>query len=138
MIVYRVQDDEGRWPWRPGLSRHWVRERDDHANLRPWMQEFGDVIPRSGWPFGNHFGCACKTIEQLRRWFSADEYETLLSFGFEAVQMEVDRVLAESDIQLVFQRSRPLRAGVEPVSLYGHNAGGEATGAALCDRSPRP
>ena len=118
MIVYRVQDSEGRGPWRPGFSKHWVRERDDHANLVPWMQEFGDIIPRGGSGFGKHCGCACKTIEQLRRWFSADEYETLLSFGFQAVQMDIDRVLAESDIQLVFQRQRPLRIGIEPVSLW--------------------
>jgi hypothetical protein len=57
--VYRVQDVEGRGPWRPGFSRLWVRDRDDHDNLRPWVEQFGvGIIPRNGWPFGRHFGCA--------------------------------------------------------------------------------
>ncbi len=120
--VYRVQDSEGRGPWRPGFSRLWVRDRDDHANLRPWVEQFGmQIIPRTGWPFGKHFGCACRTLDQLRRWFTAEEYATLLAYGYQAVSMDVQRVLAESDIQLVFQRARPLRAGVEPVELYGPN-----------------
>lgn len=84
------------------------------------------IIPRSGWPFGKHFGCACRTLAQLRRWFTAEEYATLQAYGYQAVRMDVQRVLAESDIQLVFQRARPLRAGVEPVELYGPNA--ELTG----------
>jgi len=121
--VYRVQDAEGRGPWRPGFSRLWVRDRDDHDNLRPWVEQFGmEIIPRTGWPFGKHFGCACRTLDQLRRWFTAEEYATLQAYGYQAVSMEVQRVLAESDIQLVFQRARPLRAGVEPVELYGPNA----------------
>lgn len=118
--VYRVQDIEGRGPWRPGFSRYWVRDRADHDNLQPWPVQFGhDLIKRSGWPFGKHYGCACRTLDQLRRWFAADEYATLQSYGYSAVQMEVDQVLAESDIQLVFVRSKPLRIGVEPVDLYG-------------------
>lgn len=120
--VYRVQDVEGRGPWRPGFSRLWVRDRDDHDNLRTWVEQFGvGIIPRTGWPFGKHFGCACRTLEQLRRWFTAEEYATLQAYGYQAVSMDVQRVLAESDIQLVFQRARPLRAGVEPVELYGPN-----------------
>lgn len=117
--VYRVQDIEGRGPWRPGFSHLWVRDRDDHANLVPFMQQFGaGIFPRTGWPFGKHFWCACRTLDQLRRWFTAEEYATLQGYGFCAVSMEADRVLAESDIQLVFQRARALRFGVEPVGLY--------------------
>lgn len=120
--VYRVQDAEGRGPWRPGFSRLWVRDRADHDNLRPWVEQFGvGIILRDGWPFGRHFGCGCRTLEQLRRWFTREEYDTLRAYGYSAVQLMADRVLAESDIQLVFQRSRPLRAAVEPVDLYGHN-----------------
>ena len=101
----------------------WVRDRDDHDNLRPWLEQFGTgIIPRNDWPFGRHFACACRTLKQLRRWFTAEEYATLLAYGYQAVSMDVQRVLAESDIQLMFQRARPLRAGVEPVDLYGPNA----------------
>lgn len=120
--VYRVQDAEGRGPFRPGFSRWWVEERPDHDNLVPWMQQFGhDAIPRTGWPFGKHFGCACRTLDQLRRWFTASEYATLQRFGFQAVSMDAARVLHESEIQLLFQREKPLRADVSPVDLYGPN-----------------
>ena len=120
--VYRVQDADGRGPFRPGFSHWWVEERPDHDNLVPWMQQFGhDAIPRTGWPFGKHFGCACRTLDQLRRWFTASEYATLQRFGFQAVSMDVARVLHESEIQLLFQRAKPLRADVSPVDLYGPN-----------------
>jgi len=121
--VYRVQDAEGRGPFRPGFSHWWVEERPDHDNLVPWMQQFGyDAIPRTGWPFGKHFGCACRTLEQLRRWFTASEYATLQRLGFQAVSMDVARVLHESEIQLLFQRAKPLCADFSPVDLYGPNA----------------
>lgn len=135
--VYRVQDAEGRGPFRPGFSHWWVEERPDHDNLVPWMQQFGhDAIPRTGWPFGKHFGCACRTLGQLRRWFTASEYTTLQRFGFQAVSMEADRVLHESEIQLLFQRAKPLRADVSPVDLYGPNVEAKwAPGAAGDDAS---
>lgn len=37
--IYRVQDAEGRGPWRPGFSKYWVCDRDDHDVLIPWMKE---------------------------------------------------------------------------------------------------
>jgi len=121
--VYRVQDADGRGPFRPGLSCWWVQPRPDHQHLVPWMQEFGpEALHRVPQQFGKHFGCACRTLGQLRRWFSAGEYATLRKLGFEAVALEADRVLHESQIQLLFQRRKPLRAGVEPVHLYGPNA----------------
>ena len=43
-------------------------------------------------------------------------------FGFQAVSMDAARVLHESEIQLLFQRAKPLRADVSPVDLYGPNA----------------
>ena len=119
MIVYRMQDAEGRGPYRPGFSQYWVEDRSDHDNLLTWMQEFARyAIPSRG-----YFGCGCRTLEQLRRWFIESEYETLLRYGFQAVEMDVARVLYESEIQLIFQRARPLRIGVEVLDLYGANVG---------------
>jgi hypothetical protein len=121
--ILRVQDSDGRGPWRPGFSRLWVRDRADHDNLIPWPTEFGmGIIPRDTWPFGRHFGCGCRTIEQLQRWFTVEEYATLTRYGYQAVRLDVDRVIAESERQLVFQRSRPLRAGAEPFNLYAQVA----------------
>jgi hypothetical protein len=119
--VYRVQDAEGRGPFRPGFSKWWVEERADQENMHPWTWEFGlDAIPKAkGW----HVGCACRTLGQLRRWFTSSEYVTLQRFGFHAVSMEANRVLHESEIQLLFQRAKPLRADVSHVDLYGQNVG---------------
>jgi len=43
LFVYRVQDKEGRGPWRPGFSQIWVETRLDHMFLPPWYVEFGRV-----------------------------------------------------------------------------------------------
>ncbi|AVR89055.1 hypothetical protein [Thauera aromatica] len=115
-IVYRIQDADGRGPWKLGFSRHWVEDRDDHDLLIPWYREFGRVDQRA--IVGMHIGCGCRTEEQLRRWFTPTEYARLVEFGYRAVQMEVGRILAESNIQCVFERVRPLRWDVEPFALY--------------------
>lgn len=114
--VYRIQDADGRGPWKPGFSRHWVQDRDDHDLLIPWCREFGNVHHRA--IVGMHVGCGCRTVEQLRRWFLPTEYARLAEFGYQAVQMEVGRILAESNIQCVFERAIPLRRKVEPFELY--------------------
>lgn len=117
-VVYRIQDADGRGPWRPGFSQRWVEDRPEveFAVLKPWPLEFGPVHLKS--LYGMHLGCGCVSIEQLRRWFTQTEYERLRSFGYRAVRMRVGRVLAESDIQCVFERSKPLSVDVELVELY--------------------
>lgn len=114
--VCRVQDADGRGPFKPGFSHWWVEERADHDNLVPWLQQFGRVDRLVA--VKRNMGCACKTLEQLRRWFTPSEYATLRRYGYQAVEMDVDRVLAESLIQCVFQRSKPLREDVRPFDLY--------------------
>lgn len=117
--VLRVQDKEGRGPWRPGFSHTWVEDRDDHDNLLPWTLEFGRVDLQSF--YGMAIGCGCLTLEQLRRWFTPSEYQTLQRYGYHAVRMEVGRILAASEIQCVFERVKPLHCDVEPVELYAPN-----------------
>jgi len=93
--------------------------------------QFGNVLRLS--IVGMNLGCGCRTLEQLRRWFTPTEYATLHRFGYCAVKMEVGRILAESDIQCVFERAKPLREGVEPVELYPPNnklSGASASAAA--------
>lgn len=116
MKVFRIQDAEGRGPWRPGFSHRWVEDRPDHANLHPWMAEFGPVHLRA--LVGEHFGCGCMTAEQLRRWFTPSEYSTLLRYGYRCVLVDADRVLAFSDIQCVFTRAKPLALDVTGFELY--------------------
>lgn len=119
MIVYRIQDEYGRGPWRPGFSLKWVEDRNDLDNLLPWFREFINesidirplIIPRM------ILGCGCLTIQQLQRWITPIEYGRLLNFGFKAVALEAD-VLAQSDIQCVFQRTEPLNKNYLVIQLY--------------------
>ena len=114
--VYRIQDKQGRGPFKPGFSSKWVEPRDDHENLIPWIYEFGMVQNKA--IVGCAVGCACQTVEQLRRWFTQSEYNTLKRFGYHAVSLEAGRILAESDIQCVIERAIPLREQVTPFDLY--------------------
>ena len=112
-VVYRVQDREGRGPWRPGFSVKWLDDSD--VPLPPsFCDEFGwrpaDV--RGMWRPGEFGGSACRTVEQLSRWFTPTEQERLRRYGYSIVMMTVDRVLAESENQVVFARRTPLREGV--------------------------
>ena len=113
--VYRVQDKEGRGPWKPGFSMKWVENRDDLDNLHPWFREFGDV--RRLIPNGMIMGSACLSIEQLRRWFTPGEYQTLLGFGYQAVAIEAS-VAVGSDIQCVIYRAKAFEEDAEPIELY--------------------
>jgi hypothetical protein len=113
--ILRIQDSEGRGPWRPGFSQAWIVDRSDHENLMPWYVEMGRV-DKFVTP-GFYMGCGCLTSDQLRRWFTECEYRTLLGFGYLAVIMRGD-IIAESEIQVVFQRHIPLRKKVVKFDLY--------------------
>lgn len=115
-IVFRVQDSDGRGPFKPGFSHRWAQLREDHDFLFPWLIEFPNVIELA--KPGMHLGCGCLTLEQLRRWFIPSEYETLLGFGYRAVQLQVGRILARSLTQCVFERATPLRLGIKAIELY--------------------
>jgi hypothetical protein len=118
--VFRVQDKDGRGPFKPGFSSTWVEDRDDHDNLVPWFVEMGRVDLQM--IAGMSGGTACRTLEQLRRWFTPSEYKTLRRHGYQAVRLEAGRIIGESSIQLFFERCRPLREGATPVELYPENA----------------
>lgn len=117
--IFRIQDRNGRGPWRPGFSRQWVEERADHERLVPWMQDFpGLVIPRAA-----GIGVGCRTLDQLRRWFTKSEYLTLRRHHYRAVALDRATVIAESDIQVVFTRAVPNNFGHRYIDLYGdHHA----------------
>lgn len=115
-FVFRIQDADGRGPWKPGFSHKWVEPRDDHAYLLPWYEEFGRVDGLM--VAGEWGGCGCETLKQLRRWFTESEYRKLKDLGYSAVKMKVHRNLAMSKKQLVFTRMKPLNEDVEIVELY--------------------
>lgn len=127
-IVYRVQGTDGRGPWRPGFTDTWSEDRTDeeYASLLPWTVQFGDAVANGHTP-GRHLGCACRTLTQLRRWFRPGEFATLLRYGFQCVRITGVRILAESDIQCVFERDKPLNEAIEAIELYPQSLRGVAS-----------
>lgn len=119
MIVYRIQDKDGRGPWKPGFSIKWSEDHDEKwFKAHPtFYEEFGMGIFKK-MIYGMNMGSGCESLEQLRDWFTPSEYQKLKGFGYQAVKMEAGRILAMSPIQVVFERAKPLNEGVEPVELY--------------------
>ncbi len=118
MQVYRVQDKDGRGPFKPGFSTSWFEPRPDHQYLLPFYQQFGSIDLFS--PAG-HLGCGCLTIEQLKRWFSLGEMTTLEKYGYKAVKINCTKIIAWSDIQCVFECAEPINKNAEIFDLYGNN-----------------
>ena len=118
--IYRIQDKDGRGPWKPGFSQKWVEDRPDHDNLIPWYVEFGRVDQKV--LTGEHSGSGCRTVEQLKRWFTKSEYKKLKKYGYKAVKMDINRIIAESDIQLFFGRAKRLKESVQVIKLYSAGA----------------
>ncbi len=115
-IVYRIQDRDGRGPYKPGFSATWVEYRPDHDDLKPWMYEFGPVHENAD--DDEYVGCGCRTIQQLRKWFTPSEYATLLAFGYRCVRMTAKRALGDSNIQCLFTRDIPLMVNAKRIKLY--------------------
>lgn len=108
--IYRIQDNEGRGPFRPGFSRQWADEvfAPGMIPLPTFMEEFGcDIIDRLGRP-AEFFGSGVRKLADLGKWFSTTERQRLAVLGFGIRTMKVSRILAESENQLVFARSMPL------------------------------
>lgn len=111
-MFLRVQDKDGRGPFKPGFSGNW---RDPVGRDFPSvMEEFGlgwrDEIP-CGW----HCGCAFRKLDQVRDWFSAHECERLKVFGYRLVNI-AGKVLRESAHQAIIIRAHPLRWKATPVA----------------------
>jgi hypothetical protein len=107
--VYRVQDREGRGPFRPGFSRYWFEDRDDYP--LSWIEEFGYERVMREIRSGESIACGCRSLDQLARWFRPSELATLRDFGYDVVSIDADRIIDESLSQVVFARRRPLRFG---------------------------
>ena len=117
-LVYRVQDRNGRGPWKPGVSSRWVEPRLDHEKLLPWFVEWHGFDTRQEMRRQEYVGCGCLTLDQLRRWFSESEYSTLRRMEYRAYQLGVDRILRSSDVQCVFTRQNPLNKLAVQGDLY--------------------
>lgn len=118
VVIYLIQDKLGRGPFRPGFSARWVVGRADLDNLKPYYEEMPNTSRLLIDATILNFGCGCRTIAQLRRWFIKKEYDALLKFGYQAVYMRAQQIIAESKTQCVFSRSKPLFKDVKVFNLY--------------------
>ena len=110
--VCRIQDADGRGPYKPGFSHLWS-ERE--GGPLPIYLAFPDVIDRAHKIVskrGGAVGCAFRTLEQASAWFSPTEVLTLAKLGYSLVWIQPEEVLAENDDQLVFWTRIPLAKAV--------------------------
>ena len=113
-VVYRVQDRDGRGPYRPGMTDRWG-DPDGHDNPSI-IDEFGR---RMEWleevPAGYHCGCAFLSIDQVVRWFSPTECGRLSRLGYRLVGLRGCSLLRRSERQAIVIRSRPFRFAAREV-----------------------
>ena len=111
--VFRVQDSEGRGPFRPGFTKQWIEDTGVDVGTHPpiyWElgidpRRLGELIPE-----GMHAGVGCVSEQQLRSWFSRTELRRLFKFGFSVVKFVPDEIIAETPTQVLFAHRTPLSA----------------------------
>ncbi|MGH9697980.1 MAG: hypothetical protein ACRD52_00805 [Candidatus Acidiferrales bacterium] len=110
--MYRVQAIDGRGPWRPGFSKHWIDESSDRPLQADVLSAFGldwrDEIPR-----GFAAGCACRSYDALLNWFTPIEQARLLSLGYKPVRFKADAIIRENEDQVIFAKRARLHEAVE-------------------------
>lgn len=80
---YRIQDAEGRGPWRPGFSHRWIDPMKDDSLCPPMMMEFPDWRKRvARHPWAVHIGCCVDGMAGVHRWFTPSELARLQGLGF--------------------------------------------------------
>ncbi|PKN97095.1 MAG: hypothetical protein CVU43_17840 [Chloroflexi bacterium HGW-Chloroflexi-5] len=116
--IFRVQDKYGRGPWKPGFSESWVEDREDLDNLKAWPLEDVRRIAIEAAKHDLCLGSGCKSLEQLRRWFTESEFRNLSELGYRAVALKGAIIVREDETQCLFARGRPHRYGAREVLLY--------------------
>jgi hypothetical protein len=84
-MILRVQDADGRGPWKPGVFMKWTdTERPGDTLFPPIFAEIEDFhLEIARWHRrGYHIGCAVDGIEALKKWFNHREITTLRSMGY--------------------------------------------------------
>lgn len=120
--IYRIQDKDGRGPYKPGWSHVWTEFRCliDGESKPVFTDEFPSILDKINLRFdtvGGHFGCGFKTLSQLHSWFTQSEITKLADYGYHIVKMDADEIMASSDNQTVFWRKTRLNKNFEQISL---------------------
>jgi hypothetical protein len=111
-MIFRMQDKDGRGPWKPGFSETWIDpERTDYS-APTVMEDFGASIIgqcRYYQAIGYHVGVGCSDETQLEKWFSEKEKDTLRRLGYNVVQFSPTHEIARSKWQVVFAHKTHLK-----------------------------
>lgn len=114
VAIYRVQDVEGRGPYRPMFSHRWL-DAFGPPPPAPVYLEFGArFVAECGRP-GETVGCGVRSPVQITRWFTSSERGKLILLGFNLVCVMADRIIAESPNQVLFASRRPFAVGARPM-----------------------
>lgn len=108
-VVWRVQDKDGRGPYKPGFSAQWV-DGDSGRICAPWWIELGLGMgdAHSALDNGMHTGCAFASEQKAKEWFSRGELRRLSRLGYRLVRVDADWIRHETPTQLVIQCTKPL------------------------------
>lgn len=109
MKVFRIQDADGRGPFRPGFSPRWI-EKD--SSIQPPDETVFDLLQVSELLTLDsllHHGTGCTSLLQLKTWFTPAEVKRLRHFGYFPVQLEVDHIVAAGKHQVLFSCISPLK-----------------------------
>ena len=114
VLVCRIQDAEGRGPYRPGFSKYWV-EDSDIAPPAPIMAAFPRVMKVAHEIVrhrGGAVGCAFRSLDKASAWFLPGEILTLAKYGYSLCWVRTDEILAENEDQLVIWSAIPFAKAV--------------------------
>lgn len=110
--IYRVQDADGRGPWRPGFSTTWMDGGGRSGPPAIW-QELGvddfHALVTFGHRKGYNLGCAMRGLAGIRLWFSKTEILRLRDFGFDIHDASAMTILHETPNQMLVAARHALR-----------------------------
>lgn len=109
MRIFRIQDKDGRGPWKPGFSHRWLDA--DGPPLPPaitaTLRDFHGIAAKAH-AKGMHIGCAVWE-GKLSEWVTGAEWERLKGFGYFVANAGQCQVLADDGMQLLVASKKPFR-----------------------------
>ncbi len=135
MRIYRVQDKDGRGPFKPGFSNKWSDETfaPGQKQLPTWMQEFNYTAEKiNALDKEAYYGSGVKSIEDIKKWFSETERAKLKELGYFIVSLSAVHPLNESENQVFFSRAIPLNAAKHVIPWEKLDKGYEIFEGKLC------
>ena len=117
-VMYRLQDGAGRGPFKPGFTEKWLSDKDDLDELKPFTpREIFNAKMKSSVEFPV-IGCCCSSADDLKKWFTKEEYFKLRLLGYKSVMVSQCEFLAAKDYQVLIGRTWPFTKGIKQFELY--------------------